>query len=132
MRMYEEIKDMLCDELDEVTKKGELTAGSLDIIDKITHAIKSIDTIVAMEQYDDGYTRRYDYARGDNESMRRGDGRRSYAPRRRDAMGRYTTRYTRDDAREDMIADLHEVMNGTHDEKLKNEVKKFIEKVENM
>lgn len=79
-----------------------------------------------------GNTRRYDYARGDNESMRRGDGRRSYAPRRRDAMGRYTTRYTRDDAREDMIADLHEVMSGTHDEKLKNEVKKFIEKVENM
>lgn len=125
MHMYEDIKDMLCEELDEVTKKGELTAGSLDIIDKLTHSIKSLDTIIAMERYDDDYSRRY--TRGD-ESMRRGDGRRSYAPRRRDEMGRYT----RDDARKDMIADLHEVMNGTHDEKLKSEVRKFIEKVESM
>lgn len=131
MHMYEDIKNMLCDELEEVTRKGELTAGSLDIIDKITHAIKSIDTIVAMERYDDdNHTRRY--TRGDGESMIRGDGRRSYAPRRRDAMGRYTTRYTRDDAKADMVADLHEIMNDTTDENLKHEVKKFIEKVENM
>lgn len=57
---------------------------------------------------------------------------RSYA-RKRDSMGRYSRGgYSYADAKEDMIADLHEVMNETTDEKLKGEVKKFIAKVENM
>ena len=60
MRM-EELREMLCEELDNISDQGEITTSSLDIIDKLTHAIKSIDTIVAMEEanyskYDD---RRY-------------------------------------------------------------------------
>ena len=50
MHKMEELRDMLCDELDEVMKKGELSAGSLDVVDKLTHSIKSIDTILAMEE----------------------------------------------------------------------------------
>ena len=30
MHVYEELKDMLCKELEEITRKGELTAGSLE------------------------------------------------------------------------------------------------------
>lgn len=135
MHMYEELKDMLCEELEEITKKGELTAGSLDTVDKLTHAIKSIDTIIAMEEYGDDYSRRRSYD-GEMDGMRSErrrmyDGR-SYA-RKRDSMGRYSRGgYSYADAKEDMIADLHEVMNETTDEKLKGEVKKFIAKVENM
>ncbi len=134
MHMYEELKDMLCEELEEITKKGELTAGSLDTVDKLTHAIKSIDTIVAMEDYGDDYSHRRSYD-GQMDGMRSErrrmyDGR-SYA-RKRDSMGRYSRGYSYADAKEDMIADLHEVMNETQDEKLKGEVKKFISKVENM
>jgi hypothetical protein len=40
------IKEMLCKELDEYGKKEELTAGSLDIVDKLTHALKSVETII--------------------------------------------------------------------------------------
>lgn len=135
MHMYEELKDMLCEELEEITKKGELTAGSLDTVDKLTHAIKSIDTIIAMEEYGDDYSRRRSYD-GEMDGMRSErrrmyDGR-SYA-RKRDSMGRYSRGgYSYADAKEDMIADLNEVMNETTDEKLKGEVKKFIAKVENM
>ena len=82
MHMYEELKEMLCKELEEITRKGELTAGSLDTVDKLTHAIKSIDTIVAMEEYSDDYTYRGSYDReGDGMSgarRRTYDGR-SYA-----------------------------------------------------
>lgn len=93
MKHVEQIRDMLCDELDEIAKKGQLTADSLDAVDMITHSIKSIDTILAMEEsgysngysgrypmrsYDDGYSRRGSYARG-----RRGNV-------RRDSMGRYS------------------------------------------
>lgn len=72
MHKMEELRDMLCEELDKLTKKGELSAGSLDVIDKLTHSIKSIDTIMAME--DAGYSNEGGY---------------SYA-RRRDSMGRYS------------------------------------------
>lgn len=58
MKHMEQLKDMLCKELEEITSKGELTAGSLDTIDKLTHSIKSIETIMAMGGYsrDDGYS----------------------------------------------------------------------------
>lgn len=135
MHMYEELKDMLCEELEEITKKGELTVGTLDTVDKLTHAIKSLSTIIAMDEYGDNYSRRRSYD-GEMDGMRSErrrmyDGR-SYA-RKRDSMGRYSRGgYSYADAKEDMIADLHEVMNETTDEKLKGEVKKFIAKVENM
>lgn len=134
MHMYDEIKDMLCEELDKIAKKGELTAGTLDVVDKITHAIKSISTIVAMDNYGDDYSRRRSYD-GEMDGMR--SERRMYSggsyARKRDSMGRYTRGgYSYDDAKHDMINDLHGVMNETHDEALKAEVKKFIAKVESM
>lgn len=89
MKHIEQLRDMLCEELDSITKKGKLTVDSLDAVDMITHSIKSIDTIMAMEEagysnsypgrryyYDDGYSRRGSYARGRN--------------RNRDSMGRYS------------------------------------------
>ena len=53
MKSYEKIKEMLCEELETIAKKGELTAGSLDTVDKLTHAIKSLETIIAMSEYSD-------------------------------------------------------------------------------
>ena len=92
MKRIEELRDMLCEELDNITEQGEITTGSLDIIDKLTHSIKSIDTIQAMEDsysndrgysrydgsYNDGYSRRGSYARGRGSNARR------------DSMGRYS------------------------------------------
>ena len=79
MKHIDKLRDMLCDELDEITKKGKLSVDALDAIDMITHSIKSIDTILAMEEagysngysnkryyYDDGYSRRNNYSRGRN------------------------------------------------------------------
>lgn len=135
MHMYEELKEMLCKELEEITRKGELTAGSLDTVDKLTHAIKSIDTIIAMEEYGDDYSRRRSYD-GEMDGMRSErrrmyDGR-SYA-RKRDSMGRYSRDgYSYDEAKDDMINDLHELMQDTHDERTKQEFKKFINKLESM
>lgn len=133
MHTYEELKEMLCSELEEITKKGELTAGSLDTVDKLTHSIKSLDTIMAMEDYsEDDYSNRgrsYDsmYERGGHRSNRGSYGRMAYA-RKRDSMGRYS----RDEIREDMISDLHELMANAPDEKTKSEFKRFITKLESM
>lgn len=55
--MYD-LRNMLCDELDELARKGELGAGDLEIAHKLTDTIKNIDKIEAME--DDGYSSRRD------------------------------------------------------------------------
>lgn len=131
MHDYEKLKGMLCDELEKITRKGELTAGSLDTVDKLTHAIKSVVTIMAMDdEYGDGYSR----ADGDHMTSGR---RYSYAGRgrgaRRDSMGRYSRDgYSYDDARDDMIKELRELMNDAPDEQTKKEFQRFISKMESM
>ena len=68
MDLYYDLKKMLCKELDEVSQKKTLSAGDLEVVDKLTHSIKSLLYIMDME---------------DNE-------RGGYSgARRRDSMGRY-------------------------------------------
>lgn len=135
MRMYEDLKEMLCRELEEITRKGEMTTGTLDVVDKLTHAIKSIDTIVAMgkrgySRDNDGVSgrgRSYD-SYGDGMSGARGRGR--YA--NRDSMGRYAgyDSYSYDDAKADMMSELRELMQTAPDEETKKELRRFIAKLE--
>ena len=58
--MYE-LRNTLCEELDELARKGDLGAGDLEIAHKLTDTIKNIDKIEMME--DDGYSRDGDYSR---------------------------------------------------------------------
>ena len=58
--MYD-LRNMLCNELDELARKGELGAGDLEIAHKLTDTIKNIDKIEMLE--DDGYSRDEDYSR---------------------------------------------------------------------
>lgn len=143
MHVYEELKDMLCKELEEITRKGELTAGSLETVDKLTHSIKSIETIMAMNEYNDDYS----YERDGNMSNARGyrnsrpyrDGGVSYARGRgrnakRDSMDRYSRDggYSYDDAKADMIDEIKEIMHDAPDEQTKKEFQRFVSKLENM
>ena len=129
MRMYEDLKEMLCKELEEITRKGELTAGTLDTVDKLTHAIKSVETIMAMEE--SGYSREnrhhYDEERESNARGRTGNV-------RRDSMGRYSRGrgYSYTEAKEDMMTELHELMRDAPDERTKQEFKHFIGRLEEM
>ena len=121
------LKEMLCDELKEYGEKGDLTAGTLDVVDKLSHAIKNLDKII--EAYDDGeYSGRmmpryyYDEGRGyaDGRSYNRNE--RSYA--RRDSRGRSSR---------DGIADkLRELMNDAPDERAREEIRKLADKMSAM
>ena len=105
MHSLEKIKDMLMDELDKCAEKDSISNNSLYTIDKLTHAVKSIDTILAMEEA--GYSNDgYSYARN----------------RRRDSMGRYSRRmyhddygYSRADAKDDLVNQLREIAMSTPD-----------------
>lgn len=130
MHKMEELREMLCEELDKITKKGELSAGSLDVIDKLTHSIKSIDTIIAMD--DAGYSN----ARGRGRNVRR------------DSMGRYSSRgyayddmsdgnsyermgrYSRDDAKEELLMELKELKKDAKDHETSQMISHWIKELE--
>lgn len=132
MAKMEELKEMLCEELDKIAKKGELSTGSLDVIDKLTHSIKSIDTIMAMEDagysergysrdmsYNDGRMMRGDsYERGNSYARGRGSN------AKRDSRGRYSSEYAMDD--------LHDKLQDMMEEASNEREREAIRKVMNM
>lgn len=133
--MYE-LKEMLCDELEKITKKGELSAGSLDAIDKLTHSIKSIETIMAMDGYSNDGHYIGDMSYDDRGSQRGG----SYA-QRRDSMGRYSRDgsyarnnrrggYSRDEEMEGLKGELHEMLRDARSEEQKQMIREWIKQVE--
>lgn len=141
MRYMEDLKEMLCDELDKIASKGELTAGTLDTVQKLTHSLKSIDTIMAMEEYggsydDMSYEGSYrSYEGGGNRSYERG-GNRSGRNGRRDSMGRYTSRsYARGRSRrmysgDDVEQKITELMNEVEEPQVRQALQKALDKME--
>lgn len=117
-----ELKEKLCDELKEYGDK-DLSAGSLDVVDKLAHTIKNLDKIIEEYEESNGYSgRMYSRENRGGRSYARGNG-------RRDARGRYSRDYSYD---ENMVAELRELMEDAPDEKTKQEFKKFIRKIESM
>lgn len=125
--MYE-LRDMLCDELDELARKGELGAGDLEIAHKLTATIKNIDKIEMME--DDGYSRDGDYPRngdysrgGDWQADMRGTyGRGSSYARR----GTHYVRghYSRSDSMEHLREQINDMMRETDDDRVKEALRR--------
>ena len=50
--MLHRICEMVEDELDQIAEGGELSAANLQTIDMLTHTLKSVKTIMAMEDSD--------------------------------------------------------------------------------
>ena len=134
------LKETLCTELEEYAKKGKMSAGDLEIVDKLSHAIKNIDKII--EKYDEseysgatGYSNRMNYGRDgysnerggySNEySMARGRG----SNARRDSRGRYSGEGY---SGHDMVMELRDLMEDAPDERTRMEFEKFIRKMEQM
>ena len=111
---------------------GKLSAGDLEYVDKLTHALKSVKATLAMME-DDGYSEMYPYSM--DGSYNRG----SYARGRtgnvrRDSMGRYSSRYSRDGYSRDggMVEELRVLMEDAPDERTRQEFQRFISKIESM
>lgn len=106
IRALESLRDMLCEELEKIASKGEISVGTLDIVDKLAHTIKNIDKIMMSEDYS--------HAGGwEAEGHMRGN---SYR-RSRDSMGRYSRDdgyssrgYSRNSDAEHMIEQLEDMM----------------------
>lgn len=107
MHKLYELKETLCAELEEYGDKEEITASSLDIIDKLAHSVKNIDKIIKMDD-DDEYSNR---------------GRRGMYSRR--------DRYSRRSGNK-MVEQLEDLMDETTDERTKQEIQRLISKINGM
>ena len=131
MHKLYDLKDMLCEELEKYGDKRDLSAGSLDVVDKLAHAIKNIDKIIEAGE-EEGYSERYMY---DGGSYARGRGRNA----RRDRMGRYSREYnrdgmsyrrdgySRDDAREEYTEKLRRMMDEAPDQRTREAIERMMD-----
>lgn len=145
-----QLKEMLCKELEEYGSKGDLSAGSLEIVDKLAHALKNLDKIIETKEEESGeeysgamYRRggsyRYDDGMMTGGSYRRGG---SYARggNRRGMVTNPTGRnqYSREGGysrAEGDMAEIVEELRGMMDdlpEDKQREVQRFIDKVDRM
>jgi hypothetical protein len=127
MKAMYDLRDMLCKELDEITRKGELGAGDLDIAYKLVGTVKNIDKIEMMED-DGGYSRRYSRDGNWEADMRGNYGRDSSYARR----GTHYVRghYSRDSGKDNMKRQLQEMLDGADDDTLRRAIQRCMDAVE--
>lgn len=132
MEYMHELKEKLCDELDEIARKGELGAGDLEIVHKLTDTIKNLDKIEMLE--DGGYSQAGDWEI-EGRAYNRGN---SYARRKRDSMGRYSREgrggrggYSRHDAKEAMMDQMEMLMEQAGSEREREAIRRCMGQLEN-
>lgn len=129
-----ELKEKLCRELKKYNNE-EVTTNSLEVVDKLAHAVKNIDKII--EKYEEeeggsyGYNsyNSYNYGNsnrgGRGNSYARGRGRNA----RRDSMGRYASDsgYSRHG---DMVEQLREMMMDAPNDEIRRDYERVINRME--
>ena len=121
MNALYDLKDKLQDELDEIARKPDMSAGDLETVHKLTDTIKNIDKICALEE--SGYSQTGDW---DVQGYGRGN---SYA-RRRDSRGRYSRDgYSRDGGKERMMGDLEQAMESATTDRERSEIRRMLDTI---
>ena len=137
MEYMHELKEKLCDELEEIARKPEMGAGDLEIIHKLTDTIKNLDKIEMLEDSD--YSQSGNWEADMRGTYGRGS---SYRGRKRDSMGRYSRdgrmmrggyrdgrMYSRAEAKEDIMDQIEDMM-GDADEKEKTILRRAMTELE--
>lgn len=148
-RMYEDLRDMLKQELNAIVKKGELTKEILDNLHKLIASLEKTERLVKEEQggssygYSQGYSQRYyrdgsshdysgnsyngsydnsyDYAHGRRGRDGDGDGRYSedYSGRRYSRDGYSRDGYSGHDEKQHMVEKLKKMASEVSDQQTK-------------
>lgn len=125
-----ELCETLSEEIADANEKirsggGKISAGDLEYIDKLTHALKSIKTTMAMMESEGSYDGMYDGGASGRYMGGRSYNRGSYA-RGRDRMGRYISRDG------DFASQVRELMEQAPDDRTRMELQKVVDKMERM
>lgn len=126
------LKENLCKELEAFGKSDSITSSSLDTIDKLAHTIKNLDKILMSKEEEEYSMRGGSYA--DGRSYRDGYSRDGYyyddgmSHRRGRAMnGRFVSRDGSEMARK-----LREMMDEAPDDRIRSEIQRLANKMEDM
>ena len=143
-----ELKEKLMKELNEYASE-EMSAGSLEVIDKLSHAIKNICKIIESAE-DEEYSERGNYSRdGYSRNYSRGYSRNRYAyeggqgggnrggsyargrTARRDSMGRYSSEggYSRTDGMDSLVEEIRSMMQELP-QNVQQDAQRFVQKLE--
>ena len=119
-----ELKEMLCKQLEDYGKKGEMSAAILERVDMLAHAVKNLDKIIENyegTEYSGNYNSRNSYDR----SMANGQS------TRRDSMGRYARDggYSRGG---DLVDQLRDMMGEARDDRTRQEIQRLVSRLEQM
>ena len=132
MHKLYDLKDMLCEELEQFGSRDKLTSSSLETVDKLAHACKNVCKIIEQceegnysmdngnmgsRSYGNGYSRGGDYYNDGDMSHRRG----------RAMNGRFVSRDGSEMARR-----LREMMNEAPDDSVRQEIQRLADRMENM
>lgn len=129
-KILEDLRETLCKELEKIHKErdGNLGAGSLEAIHKLTDAIKNIDKIIYMKDEEYSEDGAYSYANRGQHWVRghysRDGG--DYSSRR-DRRGRYS----RDDGRSQMMEHLEMALDSANEQD-REDIKRFMRKLESV
>jgi len=119
------LEETLCNELDAIGEKNDITNTSLEKVDKLSHALKNVQKVIEHfeEMGEEGGSYR-SYGDMPYSYERRGG---SYA-RKRDSRGRYSRDYSR--AEDDMTMELRELMKTAPNSKVRKHIEELISEIE--
>ncbi len=144
MKKFYDLKDKLCEELDEIARKPEMGAGDLELAHKLTDTIKNIDKICMLEE-EGGYSQEGgdggSYGNGSSYAnrgqhrvrahySRDGGGDGGYSSRRGGGRDGSSRGYSRDDGRSEMMEHIEMAIDSA-DERDREKIKRFMRELEN-
>lgn len=130
-----DIYETLMSELEKSNEKikmagGEVNGSDIEYLNRLTHALKSVKTVIAMEESDYSHDMMDDSMRGSSYARGRGSN------ARRDSMGRYTSRgysrgrYSRDEGKMEVKEQLEGIMMSAPDEETKRMIKMWMKELD--
>ena len=127
MKDLESLCGILTEQISDVTRKAKngMSAGDLEMIDKLTHALASVKKIMAFaedEEYS-GY-----YPMGSYRESYRGSYRGGSYARKRDSMGRYSGEHGY--SRNALADKMRDLMMDAPDDRTRQEIQRMVEKLE--
>ena len=132
MDYYKDLENLcsvLSEQISDVSRKAKngMSAGDLEMIDKLTHSLASVKKIMAFMEDEGEYSGYYPMGGSYRDSYRGSYRGGSYA-RKRDSMGRYSGE--RGYSRNALADKMRDLMMDAPDDRTRQEIQRMVEKLE--